>query len=101
MQAGILCAAEKDFKTAYSYFYEAFEGYNTIKDAAQAVRAIKYMLLGKSVGSPARASAPAYDRLRSPHLPPAFPHGAQSDDCAIRRRVLHHCGQGGREVRGH
>jgi 26S proteasome regulatory subunit N6 len=47
MQAGILCAAEKDFKTAYSYFYEAFEGYNTIKDSAQAVKAIKYMLLGK------------------------------------------------------
>jgi len=47
LQAGILCAADKDYKTAYSYFYEAFEGYNTIKDSHHATLSIKYMLLGK------------------------------------------------------
>lgn len=47
MMAGTLCAEEGDFKTAYSYFYEAYEGYNTIHQDALAVANIKYMLLTK------------------------------------------------------
>eukprot|EP00457_Paulinella_chromatophora_P006729 gb/GEZN01006748.1/.p1 GENE.gb/GEZN01006748.1/~~gb/GEZN01006748.1/.p1 ORF type:complete len:441 (+),score=81.47 gb/GEZN01006748.1/:131-1324(+) len=46
-QAGTLCADEQDFKTGFSYFFEAFEGYNTINDKAEAVLALKYMLLCK------------------------------------------------------
>lgn len=46
MQSGVLHAEEKDYKTAYSYFYESFEGYSSLDDP-KAVIALKYMLLCK------------------------------------------------------
>lgn len=47
LQSGLLCAVEKDFKTAFSYYYEAFEGYNTVNRKESAVSCLKYMLLTK------------------------------------------------------
>ncbi|GAA5962386.1 hypothetical protein JCM21900_005102 [Sporobolomyces salmonicolor] len=46
MQSGVLHAEEKDYKTAYSYYFEAFEGLSS-QDDPKAVAALKYMLLCK------------------------------------------------------
>jgi len=46
LMAGTLHAEEKDFKTAFSYFYESYENFDSIANA-QAVQVFKYMLLCK------------------------------------------------------
>merc|ERR1712087_630694 len=46
MQAGSIASEEGDYKTAYSYFYEAFEAFDGLKDE-RAPKALKYMLLSK------------------------------------------------------
>jgi len=46
MQSGVLHAEEKDYKTAYSYFFEALEGLST-QDDPRASLALKCMLMCK------------------------------------------------------
>ncbi|ORX34352.1 hypothetical protein BD324DRAFT_609994 [Kockovaella imperatae] len=48
LQSGAVNADDKDYKTAYSYFFEAFEGFTQADDKdPRALRALKYMLLCK------------------------------------------------------
>ncbi|KAG8465735.1 hypothetical protein KFE25_005305 [Diacronema lutheri] len=47
LMAGTLHAEERDYKTAFSYFYEAFENCEASGNSAQAVLCLKYMLLTK------------------------------------------------------
>ena len=47
MLSGIINAQEKDFKTAFSYFNEAFESLHQNHEKQRAIRALKYMLLAK------------------------------------------------------
>lgn len=45
-QSGILNSEDKDYKTAFSYFYESFEGFNS-QDDPRSIDVLKYMLLTK------------------------------------------------------
>lgn len=45
--SGIVCAREKDYRTSFSYFYEAFEAHNSAENMPKAKSAMKYMLLSK------------------------------------------------------
>jgi 26S proteasome regulatory subunit N6 len=50
MQAGILHSEERDYRTAFSYFYEAFEGRTSMGDSS-AAQPLKCMLLCKIMTS--------------------------------------------------
>lgn len=47
LQAGIIATEENEYKIAYSYFYEAFEGCRVQKDKRKAKKSLIYMMLCK------------------------------------------------------
>lgn len=46
MMSGILQAEDGDYKTAFSYFFESFEGYSSLNDS-RTVQCLQYLLLVK------------------------------------------------------
>lgn len=59
--SGTLQCEESDYATSYSYFLEAFEGYDSLEDKEPATKCLKYMLLCQilSDDDPAAASSSA------------------------------------------
>lgn len=47
MMSGLISVDEKDYGTAYSYFYETFEGYRSMNQLDLAGAAFKFMLFSK------------------------------------------------------
>ena len=47
MMSGLISVDEKDYNTAYSYFYETFEGYRSMNEIEHAAVAFKFMLFSK------------------------------------------------------
>jgi 26S proteasome regulatory subunit N6 len=47
MMSGLISADENDYNTAYSYFYETFEGYRSMNETAKAGHVFKFMLFSK------------------------------------------------------
>jgi len=47
MMSGLISADENDYNTAYSYFYETFEGYRAMNATEQAAHVFKFMLFSK------------------------------------------------------
>lgn len=47
MMSGLIAADERDYNTAYSYFYETFEGYRSMNEITLAGNAFKFMLFSK------------------------------------------------------
>ena len=48
-QSGMLYSQERDFKTAYSYFFEAYEAYDQINELPRSVESIKMMIMCKDM----------------------------------------------------
>ena len=69
MQAGIINSQEKDFRTGFSYFVEAFDSFQNF-DTPNAVLALKYMLLCKIMSSAAEEVGSLIDG--TPSLPCTF-----------------------------
>lgn len=47
MMSGLVAADEHDYNTAYSYFYETFEGYRSMQETEKAAHVFKFMLFSK------------------------------------------------------
>ncbi|KAJ3550140.1 hypothetical protein NMY22_g617 [Coprinellus aureogranulatus] len=90
-RSGVLHAEDKDYTTAYSYFFEAFENFSAQGDDTAALGALKYMLLCKVMLNLVRIritpvvprttllpSSPSFLRPHSSH--PIYPHVAPSPD---------------------
>jgi 26S proteasome regulatory subunit N6 len=88
VMAGTLHAEEKDFKTAFSYFYESFENFDSVS-STRAVDCLKYMLLCKvMMNVPEEVSAIVNGKPGIRHSGPAL-EAMRAVASAHQQRSLH------------
>jgi len=88
VNAGCLHAEEKDFKTAFSYFYEALENFDSINHA-RGIDCLKYMLLCKiMMNAPDEVSAIINGKPGMRHQGPAI-EAMRAVANAHQQRSLH------------
>lgn len=90
MQSGILNAQEKDFKTSYSYFFEAFEGYHSVEPNGKiATKALKYMLLSRIMSNKVDDVAQIFSQKNVMKYTGREVESMRSAAQAYKRRNLH------------
>ena len=83
MQAGIINSQEKDFRTGFSYFVEAFDAFQNF-DTPNAVLALKYMLLCKIMSSAAEEVGSLIDGAPPPPHTIALSHAGWPGKSGIK-----------------
>lgn len=84
--SGSLHCEESDYATSYSYFLEAFEGYDSLDDGAKATTCLKYMLLCQILADEDPAAAALHTKKSSDEDSSSAPSSKPPPKAASKRK---------------